>query len=135
MIYAFLLSAAATLIGLGTSPLVDNQHKHEWTPVPNQGDGETALHDRNWSATIEQDGRVLNLILIRVDMIDSGDKIVMDTIIAADCANAELGVKEAHFFASPMGNGVRIAVDYLEMDLAAEPLGEDDAAILGAACN
>ncbi|UIP07692.1 hypothetical protein LY632_04645 [Erythrobacter sp. SDW2] len=135
MMYALLLSAAATLIGLGTSPLVDSQHNHEWTPVTNQGEGETALHDRNWSATMAQDGRTLNLILLRVDMVDSGDEIVMDTIIAADCANAELGLKEAYFFQSPFGNGIRMPIDYVEMDLAAEPLGNDDAAILDAACN
>jgi hypothetical protein len=135
MIYTLLLSVVSTLVGLGTSPLADPGHTHDWVVVPDQAPDETALHDRNWTQTMRQDGRTLNLVLMRSDLSDDGAPVVMDVIIAADCANSRLGLKEAYFFQSPMGSKLRVPIDYIEMDLAAEPLDDDDRAILAAACN
>jgi hypothetical protein len=135
MMITFFLLGAASLLELGASPLAEPGHSHDWAQLPNQAEGETALHDRNWTGTYEQDGQTYRLALMRSDLIDGGAPVVMDVIIAADCANSRLGLMEAYFFESPVGNQLRIPIDYVEMDLAADPLGEDDAAILDAACN
>lgn len=134
MMFTLLLSAVSTLIGLGPSPLADAGHTHDWVLIPDQAAGETALHDRNWAKTMRQDGRTLNLILLRADLSEDGAPVVMDTVVAADCAASQLGLKEAYFFDSPFGAKIRVPIDYIEMDLAADPLGQDDRAILKAAC-
>lgn len=134
MTITLLLSTAATLIGLGQSPLAEPDARHDWVEVPNQAEDEVALHDRNWAETIELDGRTLTLALMRVDMSEDGAAVVMDTIIAADCSASKLGLAGAYFFQSPMGNDIMVPIDEIEMDLAAEPPGDDDRAILNAAC-
>ena len=42
----FLLSSA--LVDLGTSPLVDEGHVHDWAELPDQADDEIILFDDNW---------------------------------------------------------------------------------------
>jgi hypothetical protein len=124
-------------MGLGQSPLVDAGHSHNWVEMPDQAEGETGLHDRNWSKTMRLNGRKLNLALLRADLSDDGAPVMMDTIIAADCDAMQLGLVDAYFFKSPMGDGIRMTIptDEIEMDLAATPLGDDDRAILDAACS
>ena len=133
MITALLLSASA-LFELGTSPLADPGHQHDWVEIADQPEGETALHDRNWSKTIRQRGRTLNLILIRSDLTDEGAKVIMDVIIAADCRARKLGMSEAYMFRSPMGDMLEIKLDNIDMDLAYDPPSEDELAILAASC-
>lgn len=129
-----LLLASAALIELGVSPLVEPGHQHNWSKLHIDED-ENSIFDSAWSQSFKQGQQEFRLILTRSEVVDEGDLIKMDVIIAVDCETNMLGAKSLHIFESPMGKGFDIEIDEVEMEAASDPLKGDEAAIISVACD
>ena len=129
-----LILASAALIELGVSPLVEPSHQHNWSELHIEED-EHSIFDSAWSQSFKQDEQEFRLILTRSEVVDEGDLIKMDVIIAVDCETNMLGAKSMHIFESPMGKGIDIEIDEVKMETASDPLAGDEAAIISVACD
>ena len=134
MIAALLALMAGVVTEQGPSPLAAEGHAPQWQTIPIDDAGEgwvdTAWHDK---ATIE--GRPVELVLLRMNLTDDeGKPMVLDSIMAVDCAAQVIGIKESWLFLSRYGNNLRAPITKVTMDFASTPPSMGDLAILAHAC-
>lgn len=132
MITAF-LALAATGLGLGASPLADPGHEHDWVRITDDEEGQ-AWRDTTWNGTFEQDGKQLELVLLRLNITIPNELMEADMVMAVDCSTQQLGIKEAYLHRSNFGNGVEAPIEQLSMDFADNPPSQSDQDIIDAAC-
>lgn len=131
-----LLLFSSALIELGTSPLVEKGHVHDWVELPDQHEGEIGLHDRNWSRALQEDGKSIALALLRSGLEEQNSDIVFDLIVAADCREQRLGVLEAYLFKPEMkSGGQKVTFEEVDWDAAFDMNSPDEKAIFEAACS
>ena len=128
-----LLTLASTALGLGTSPLAEPGHEHDWVMITDDEEGQ-AWRDTTWRETFEQDGKPLELVLLRFNITIPDEAMEVDMVMAVDCAAREIGIKEAYLHRSNFGDGIRAPIEQLTMDFADTPPSEPDLDIIEAAC-
>lgn len=125
---------SVALLELGTSPIVEEGHTHEWVEL--HIDEEVfSVFDANWTKTIERDGKEFSLLLVRYEVNDSEGVERLEFVMVVDCASNQLGVKSVYMH--ELANGLVLDVDVAlaEMSLASKPLTEEDAAYFEVACS
>ncbi|MEO9461288.1 MAG: hypothetical protein ABJ242_01005 [Marinomonas sp.] len=140
------LQASASLLSLGTSPLVEEGHTHAWIEIGGQYESdwpeegrvydEKWYYDQAWTKSVNQDGQVLPLILIRSAVDDPEGQMKGDAILAVSCVDQKLGLKEAYAFVAPYGQGNAIRNDPIEMHpLRDDPLIKDSKRLIDIVCD
>ncbi|MEM7666368.1 MAG: hypothetical protein AAF250_10980 [Pseudomonadota bacterium] len=128
-----LFALAATGLGLGASPLADPGHQHDWVLITDNEEGQ-AWRDTIWNGTFEQDGKQLELVLLRLNITIPNELMEADMVMAVDCSAGQLGIKEAYLHRSNFGSGVEAPIEQLSMDFADSPPSQSDRDIIEAAC-
>ena len=128
-----LLLVASAAAEIGISPLVPTDHQHQWTSVPNENAREV-LVDAAWNDTAEQDGLVLDLILIRHKSRSVGGPAVLDAVLAVDCKQRRIAFKEVYLHLSPIGDRVRATFEQPEFDTSLIQIFDSKDALIEATC-
>lgn len=132
MITNFLVLTSSVL-GLGASPLAEPDHKHDWVLITDDEEGQ-AWRDITWSHKLEQEGKQLELVLLRLNVTIPNEAMEVDMVMAVNCSEQELGIKEAYLHTSNFGDGIRAPIEDLAMDFADSPPSQADLDIINAAC-
>ncbi len=127
-----LLLLAATALDLGTSPLVEPGHTHDWVVIQEDKEG-TGWIDAAWRSETVVDGQSLKLVLMRTD-IQPPEAMVSDIVMAVDCQGDRLGMKQIWVYEAAFGQNVEVPIASLKMDFAETPPSDEDLKIIKFAC-
>jgi len=128
-----LLLLAAEPPALGTSPLVEPGHAHDWVEFQSNAEGVGWL-DEAWRSQTMLDGRPLRLALMRA-VITSPDAMTIDFVLAVDCERDLIGIQDGWLFSSSFGDNFRLPLEAVTMDFAETPPSPEDRKVIDFACN